>query len=263
MKNDAKEIEIKKENKKAMPKLLIIMLACAVLGFFVGMGMAFLSEVDIEKSLFQHLDAFWIASAPWCLPVFALVLLLPSTVLYLSQKSAFSRWDGENEESIERIEAILGIALILDGSFMIFLFFGMAVILSTIDSHSGIVAAICVAEMILTLLWIILMQQKIIDLEKQINPEKKGSVYDTKFNKKWMDSCDEREQLLIFKSAYQAYKVTSNFCMILSLLLMLGSLPFGYGPLPAGAVLLVWLVEMLSYCITAAKLEKNKNKEGK
>lgn len=258
MKNEAKEMEIKKENKKAMPKLLIIMVVCAVIGFFAGVGMVCLSEIDME-SLFQNLDLFWVTSAPWCLPVFALILLLPATILYFSQKSAFSRWDGEDEQAVERLEGRLGVALMLDGSFMIFLFFGMAIILATIDSHSVLVAVICITEMLISLAWVCILQQKIVDLEKRINPEKKGSVYDVKFNKTWMDSCDEREQLLIFKSAYQAYKVTSHFCMALSLVLMLGSMPFGYGPLPAGAVLLVWLVEMLSYCITAAKLEKHKS----
>lgn len=260
MKNEAKDMEIKRENKKAVPKLLIIMLTCAILGFLVGIGAVFLSNLDLE-SLFESLDAFWFTAAPWCLPVFAVILLCPATILYLKMKSAFSRWDGENEPAIEQIEAKLSIALMLDGSFMIFLFFGMAIILATIDGHSAGTAAVCLIEMILSLAWTILLQQKIVDQEKRINPEKKGSVYDTKFNKKWMDSCDEREQLLIFKSAYQAYKNTSYFCMGLSLLLMLGSMPFGYGPLPAGAVLLVWLVEMLSYCITAVKLEKHKSRE--
>lgn len=257
MKNKTKEMENKKENKKAMPKLLIIMVVCAALGFFAGMGMVFLSEMDME-SLFQNLKAFWTASAPWSLPVFALLLMLPATILYGQQKSAFSHWDGNNEQAVEQIENKLSIALIFDSSFMIFLFFGMAIILSSIVRLSKPAAILCLAEMILSLAWVVLIQQKIVDLEKQINPEKKGSVYDVKFNKKWMDSCDEREQFLIYKSAYQAYKTTSTFCMALSLALMLGSMPFGYGPLPAGAVLLVWLVEMLSYCITSVKLEKHK-----
>ena len=36
---------------------------------------------------------------------------------------------------------------------------------------------------------LVVLQQKIVDLERRINPEKRGSVYDMKFQKTWMDSC--------------------------------------------------------------------------
>ncbi|MDY4515087.1 MAG: DUF3169 family protein [Lachnospiraceae bacterium] len=36
------------------------------------------------------------------------------------------------------------------------------------------------------------------------NPEKTASVYDTKFQKKWMDSCDEAEKILIREATIQA-----------------------------------------------------------
>ena len=41
---------------------------------------------------------------------------------------------------------------------------------------------------------LVVLQQKIVDLERRINPEKRGSVYDMKFQKTWMDSCDEAER---------------------------------------------------------------------
>jgi hypothetical protein len=139
---------------------------------------------------------------------------------------------------------------------MILLYFGLAVMLSSMEVLSGRILLLCLAELIVSLFWSSVLQQKAVDLEKQINPEKRGSVYDLKFAKKWEDSCDEREKMIIYKSAYLAYKTTSRFCIGLSIVLMLGSLPFGYGPLPAGAVLLVWLVQLVRYCVAAMKLEK-------
>lgn len=41
---------------------------------------------------------------------------------------------------------------------------------------------------------VIFAQQKAVDLERRMNPEKHGSVYDAKFQKKWLDSCDESER---------------------------------------------------------------------
>ena len=262
MNGKTKKMEIKRENKKALPKLFLIIAVCAVLGFFAGFGAAWLGDND-PASIAGNLHRFWTAGAPINLPVLAVLLMIPAQVLYFREKKAFSRWDGEEEEALEKIETILSIALLLVGCFMIFIYFGMAVILSAIDALSKAAVIICLAEMLLSLFWAAVLQQKLVDLEKQINPEKQGSVYDTKFSKKWMDSCDEREQLIIYKSAYQSYKFTSTFCLVLSLVVMLGSIPFGYGPLPACIVLLVWLVMMLSYCIAAMKLEKHKKADKK
>lgn len=262
MNGQTKEMEIKRENKKALPKLFLIIAVCAVVGFLAGFGAAWLGDND-PAAFSESLRRFWTASAPINLPVLAALLMIPAQLLYFREKKAFSCWDGEDEETLEKIETHLSIALLLVGSFMIFIYFGMAVILASIGALSGGAVAVCLAEMLLSLFWSAVVQQKLVDLEKQINPEKQGSVYDIKFSKKWMDSCDEREQLIIYKSAYQSYRFTSTFCLVLSIVVMLGSIPFGYGPLPACIVLLVWLVMMLSYCIAAMKLEKHKKADKK
>lgn len=40
----------------------------------------------------------------------------------------------------------------------------------------------------------IIIQQKAVDINKIMYPEKTASVYDLKFQKKWVDSCDEAEK---------------------------------------------------------------------
>lgn len=40
----------------------------------------------------------------------------------------------------------------------------------------------------------IIIQQKAVDITKIMYPEKTASVYDLKFQKKWVDSCDEAEK---------------------------------------------------------------------
>ena len=49
------------------------------------------------------------------------------------------------------------------------------------------------------------MQQMTVDFQKIMNPEKQGSVYDLRFQKKWEESCDELEKFTIYRSAYKAY----------------------------------------------------------
>ena len=50
---------------------------------------------------------------------------------------------------------------------------------------------------------VIIIQQKCVDTVKQINLEKKASVYDIRFEKKWIDDCDEAEKIIIGKCAYK------------------------------------------------------------
>jgi len=43
-----KQLEIHKEDKKSLPKLLLFMLCAAIIGFPVGLGMGYLSEYGSE-----------------------------------------------------------------------------------------------------------------------------------------------------------------------------------------------------------------------
>lgn len=68
---------------------------------------------------------------------------------------------------------------------------------------------------------------------------------------------------LIWKSAYGAYKTTSSIYPILFLAIAAGSIPFGYGPLPAGIVLLMWLIQTVSYCLHSIRNERRAKKDHK
>ena len=103
-------------------------------------------------------------------------------------------------------------------------------------------------------------QQLMVDLEKEMNPSKRGSVYDAKFRDKWEESCDELEKVIIYKSAYKAYKTTALTCIVLWVVTATLSIAFKTGPLPSIAVTVIWLVQTVSYCREAMKLERGGNR---
>ena len=103
-------------------------------------------------------------------------------------------------------------------------------------------------------------QQLMVDLEKEMNPSKKGSVYDAKFRDKWEESCDELKKVIIYKSAYKAYKTTALTCIVLWVVTATLSIAFKTGPLPSIAVTVIWLVQTVSYCREAMKLERGGNR---
>jgi hypothetical protein len=112
--------------------------------------------------------------------------------------------------------------------------------------------------MILCVTSSILIQKKIVDLQKEINPLLKGSIYDMNFSKKWLDSCDESIKLGIYKSSYKAYKSVSRTCMILCLFCIVGHDLWDFGIMPMVIVIIIWLVQTISYCIESIKYSKVK-----
>lgn len=102
-----------------------------------------------------------------------------------------------------------------------------------------------------------MLQQKLVDLTKRLNPEKKGSVYDTKFQKKWYESCDEAERAIIGQCAFKAYQAMVRVCLGLWVVFALGGMFFNWGFLPALAVCIVWGVGQSVYAWWTLKLGKS------
>ena len=63
-----------------------------------------------------------------------------------------------------------------------------------------------VLMLIVFIAWMSILQYQIINYTKMLNPEKRGNVLETNFQKEWFESCDEAEKDLIGKAAYASYK---------------------------------------------------------
>ena len=98
------------------------------------------------------------------------------------------------------------------------------------------------------------LQQKVVDQTRRMNPEKKGSVYDVNFQKKWLDSCDELERAQIGQASFRAFKAANGACAALWLVLMLLSLVADIGLLPILVAVLVWGVLQVSYTLECIRL---------
>ena len=119
---------------------------------------------------------------------------------------------------------------------------------------------ISVAALFAIIIETVIIQQKCVDATKKINPEKAASVYDMKFQKKWIGYCDEAERLLIGKCAFKAYNVTNRVCAVLAGVLAVCALIFGIGFLPSLSVCLIWSVNQSAYYREAIKYSKAGNK---
>ena len=106
----------------------------------------------------------------------------------------------------------------------------------------------------------VILQQKCVDTAKQTNPEKKASVYDMRFQKKWMEDCDEAEKIMIGKCAFKAYSATNAVCTVLAIVLAVCALVFDIGFLPSFTVCLIWAVNISMYCKEAMRYSEAGNR---
>ena len=112
------------------------------------------------------------------------------------------------------------------------------------------------SELVLSLIPVTLAQQKTVDLTRRMNPEKQVSVYDTKFQEKWYEVCDEAERAQIGQACYRAYMVGTKVCIFLWVALLILNFVFDFGLLPIAAVLAVWGAMQTVYALECIRLSK-------
>lgn len=245
----------KSENQKALPKflgiLVIASLVGGVLGGLSGAAGYFLKGEELGTAITRLLST----ASPWAMALCATVLLGSGFYQYRRARTAFHGWDGENEDVIWQAEDRLSRAMLMSSLTAIVSFFffsaGAVKLPQEVDS-----AMILLAIFLVVIALSILLQQKTVDLTKEINPEKRGSVYDMKFQERWLESCDGAERRQIGQASYKAYTTLNKFCPYCWIVLFLGNMVFHYGFLPSSVVLLVWAVLTVSYTREAIRLSR-------
>ena len=255
--------EIKKEDKKAFKSFIIIMIISAIAGGILG-GMSIYFKDSLSENLPDFIMNILGAITPFASVVLSLLVIITSSIVYKKLTKELKIWNESDEEDmIDKIEEKLSYILLLSSVNLImgFFFFGVGFALPSdyLDLNVDIVKRILFfVGFVLCVLSSILIQKKFVNLEKEINPMLKGSVYDTKFSEKWIDSCDEAIKMNIYKSSYKAYKAVTNTCLILWFVCILGLNVWDFGLMPLFIVTIIWLVQTVAYCLESIKSSKKR-----
>lgn len=256
-------MKAKSENRRALPKFLIIIVISGFVGAVMGFLTSFFGFSGASEVAALAVNGFLKEASFYGIPFCAVALLGSGWLLYFRAKSRYNAWDGEDETVVEGIEDTLNWSLLWSAVNQVldFFLFGAGNVYYKDDRSMRILWI--VGFFLVAMAVNIVLQQKVVDLTKRMNPEKRGSVYDMKFHKKWMDSCDEAEQRRIGQASYAAYRVTGNVCVGLWLVLMLLVFVYDIGVLPLFSVMLIWGVMQVTYVLVSMKLERGKasNKE--
>lgn len=257
-------------NKAVYARFAIIMLVCAALGgvagFFAAMaGTNLLDSVDRLNIALASLGQLWF------IPGY--VLLVASTIYYLRSKALLPQTEAD-DDAFQECDRRLCLALILSGAAMVWLFIALGINGQTDWANSqamwlgdhilrigGLMEGVLfIVNLVVQLIWVVALQALTVKATKVIHPEKRGNVFDSKFQKDWFRSCDEAEQQQIGQCSYFSFRVMSTLFPIVMVVLFLLA---DNGMAQPGWILLVgglWMVQLMTYQCMAYILDHGKKK---
>lgn len=234
-------------NKKSILRMVLYL----VVGGFIGVGVstATRSMADsnlnvalfIENILMNYLIHFQVA----------LILLVMVPALYYLQKGkkCYKELQTASEDDINALEISgdksIDLAITLNMSFIIlsYMLFGIAFS----DEMPSTMMLISIGLFIVCVIPPVFIEFAAIKAI-QINDKRiKGDPSKFSFHKEYLESCDEAEQLRIYKAAYQSFQMTKGVNFVCLLLAMLGNMLLETGILPILLTGTTLLIMVLSY----------------
>lgn len=101
-------------------------------------------------------------------------------------------------------------------------------------------------------------QVRYVKLIQKMEPTKKGDPTSMKFQKQWLESCDEAEKTLIYQNSYRTYCFMSVLMPFLIVITMLGHLLYDTGLLAIFVVGFLWIAMVSAYCYFCTVSRKTK-----
>ena len=85
---------VKKDNRKALPKYLLILFVAAIFGGVLGFATGWVGHDNISEVIATAVSDGLTAAAPWALLVTSVVSLALILWLYRGAKALYTGWDG-------------------------------------------------------------------------------------------------------------------------------------------------------------------------
>ncbi len=267
MDNENRKEEIRKEDNKKIGLFAVILV---ISGFFGGI----LGVIGVElvtsmvKSEMTFVEVWNQLQRDFAVPASFLLIILDVIFIiisfsYLCKGKKLWKSDMDEDEKYEVVEKKLSISIILSNVtyYVNFAFFGFAfyAAMSFLEGESEswlriYMRAIDLVVFMSTLFINLAIQRACINLTKLMNPEKKGSVYDMKFDKVWYQSCDEAERMQIGLASYKAFRAVNNTLLVLMVIFVLGAMFLEIGILPIVIITVIALVNNITYGVASIKL---------
>lgn len=241
-----------KEIKKAAV-LIAVCIVLMILGFICGRMLRGLDVVAMLQNVSDRSIGIALTVVYAVLTVVGMGIMIGT---YVRSTAMIKHWDGEDEDEIMRIEGYLNYPVITASVLMIFSCCLFSCCCYYMLHESRIYDLVPILCEVICLAGTFTITKKTIDLEKQLNPEKKGSLLDLTFQRQWMASCDEAQRLNAYRAGFAGFQAGNIACLVMWIMVFIGQLVLRTGVLPIVSICIVWFVMTIAYMYTALKLEK-------
>lgn len=257
----------KNVKEKSEKKHFLIFLAILVVGIAAGLLMGVISgfltdNVQISDEVLAEVKLGLAYIVPVAAVVINVIVFVIALLQFFKIKKMVKAWDGDDEKTICEIEYKLNWPLLFANVMMIcnFIFFSVGVEVCELpelqENIAEILNFVVMATFIISYVFEIIITKLVVDLEKKLNPEKQGSIFDMQFAKKWENSCDELEKQISYKVGFKAYKAGNKVCVVLWIISFVSQLMFDTGIFPVICIGVIWLVMLISYSVSCMQAEK-------
>lgn len=254
-----------KKNKHSNIRIYIIfafvMISCLVGGFFAGKFTG--KNKDILASIDWDKFAFFIANS---LPVAYGILIIVSFIVYYFMykkvKSKALDWQNnfaDDEDIINNIEIKIDyISIFSSVTFILSIMIFPLCVWSFIrtDNIYSWQSVLTELTFMMSLILYFIIFKVTVDLEKKLNPEKKGNPFDLHFVKKWELSSDEGEILVEARAGKKAFFIGQIACLAGWIAGFISMLAFNTGVLPVICSSGIFLSMYIAYGFEIVKLKK-------
>lgn len=266
----ARKEEIRKEDNKKIGLFAVILVISGVAGGVLGaIGIGLVDSM--RKSGLTFVEFWNQLQREFAVPASFLLIILDVIFIiisfsYLHKGKKLWKSDMDEDEKYEVVDRKLSFSIVISNVtyYVNFAFFGFAfyAAMSFVEGVSEnwlhiYMRTIDLVVFMATLFINLAIQKACINLTKLMNPEKKGSIYDMKFDKVWYQSCDEAERMQIGLASYKAFQAVNNTLIVLMVIFVLGAMFLEIGILPIIVITVIALVNNITYGVASIKLGSN------
>ncbi|MGN0483785.1 MAG: DUF3169 family protein [Lachnospiraceae bacterium] len=250
--------------KKFILKTIVQLLGGGIVGFFMGWLVGYLIKHRKTIDSYGIVHQLQVQSGSFFrLLVLVIAVCCTATLAfcYWKAKRRIAECDMEDEKQCDAVEKILTIGISFSSvSLMVLLLcFGMGVgSLSDTKNMSELYLMLWSAAALLGYFALsCFFQNRFLRMTKEMYPEKEGSIYDKKFEKKWMQSCDEAEKFMIYQVSYNTLTIMDRVYGAAATIFLFLSMMFGISSLIFLTIMVFWMISQGVYLYACAKIEKN------
>lgn len=242
------------------------MLLAVVIGGIAGGVLAVTYELS-KKGIDEGLRSITGTIQHYIFPALLIIAVMTVAIGEYSLrklKKVYKEMEEADEERFEELDYeeerwgawASGINVVSQVCCIIVLSFGYSLKYIKSDS-SGYFMGACIT-FVLCYFYDMYLSVRYVKMVQKAHPEKQGDPSSMKFQEQWVESCDEAEKEIIYKSAYKTYIILNKTIPALLLLTMLANLFLNTGIMAVLIVAVIYLITGLTYIRSSMVLKAGK-----